>query len=543
MNPLLRHGRPSPKRQAATYYTPDGQQSVGPASSTIRSSKPEKRSNQGRTGPGTSKQQAQNANSNAGNAASSSIFHDGAAMETDKGNLHMLEQAIALSGGVGSQSSNHTGLGSSTRSNGQHNHMDSHFLSNSDYGDGSNATNNNQKDGISPHMQSSTFGHGPMNSSPQQFHSSAYNFAPPLPPLPTPVMQHHQQQQQPLVHMAHHFYSDPSSLYYSMPSQPATSRPPSNLHMQQTIPYQNQQQPSSFFFPPSSMDASGLSQAEQAQSNQTASNMINSGMPLPPMPMVTQQNALQSGVSANGAGAFTPGASSSSSSNPTRQAAGQQQQQTTDASSMLDKVELVGAAGPKRQGHVQSQGQQHPSDSPVPAASAPAPGMTSRLNAGSDGRGIQNQLDSGASEVSKELEKVSFPFLIPRGDRVGRRGMFSLASLMPSEQVEEIGPGPSLVHINEVSLLTVDPIQAGILSLEDAKTLFKLYMDEMSVMNSLLDPEVHTHGRCCRALFCAPMPPLTCRYSARLCPCQIQVPLYGHPERHLALSQLDDLRL
>ena len=91
---------------------------------------------------------------------------------------------------------------------------------------------------------------------------------------------------------------------------------------------------------------------------------------------------------------------------------------------------------------------------------------------------------------------MSFPFLIPRGDRVGRRGMFSLASLMPSEQVEEIGPGPSLVHINEMSLLTVDPIQAGILSLDDAKTLFRLYMDEMSVMNSLLDPEVHTHGEC-----------------------------------------------
>lgn len=541
MNPLLRHARPSPKRQAATYYTPDGHQSVGPASSTIRSSKPEKRSNQGRTGAGTSKQQAQTTNSSAGNASSSSIFQDGSAMETDKGNLHMLEQAIALSGGVGSQSNNHTGMGSSTRSNGQHNHMDSHFLSNSDYGDGSN-NNNNQKDGISPHMQSSTFGHGPMNSSPQQFHSSAYNFAPPLPPLPTPVMQHHQQQQ-PLVHMAHHFYSDPSSLYYTMPSQPVTSRPPSNLHMQQSIPYQNQQQPSSFFFPPSSMDAPGLSQADQSQPNQTTSNMVNSGMPLPPMPMAPQQSALQNSVSANAAGAFTPGASSSSSSNPTRQAAGQQQQQQqpTDASSMLDKVELVGTIGPKRQG--QSQAQQQPSDSPVPAASASGPGAASRMNGGSDGRETQNQLDNGASEVSKELEKVSFPFLIPRGDRVGRRGMFSLTSLMPSEQVEEIGPGPSLVHINEMSLLTVDPIQAGILSLQDAKTLFKLYMDEMSVMNSLLDPEVHTHGECSYTLSMLQVAPLRRHCSARLCPCQVQVPLHGHLERHIALSQLDDLRL
>lgn len=71
--------------------------------------------------------------------------------------------------------------------------------------------------------------------------------------------------------------------------------------------------------------------------------------------------------------------------------------------------------------------------------------------------------------------------------------MFSLANLLPPEQVEEVGPSPAMANWSEQTLLANDPVQIGILTMEDAKTLFQLYMDEMSTVNALLDPTVHTH--------------------------------------------------
>jgi hypothetical protein len=138
---------------------------------------------------------------------------------------------------------------------------------------------------------------------------------------------------------------------------------------------------------------------------------------------------------------------------------------------------------------------------------------------------------------SSNLESLKFPFLLPQDERPGRRGIFTLKSLinpkeggrrlsedvpsgpgarqrdekngvggsrnpdatdeiMEEEGSEEgIGPGTQSLHQKEQDLLSQDPIEAGVLSVEDARTLFKLYMDEMSVMNCLLDKRVHTHGR------------------------------------------------
>jgi hypothetical protein len=95
---------------------------------------------------------------------------------------------------------------------------------------------------------------------------------------------------------------------------------------------------------------------------------------------------------------------------------------------------------------------------------------------------------------STELESLKFPFLLPKGERSGRRGLFSLKAIMRPEDVEEIASsGQSTTQYSHESLLATDPIQAGVISIEDARTLFKLYMDEMSVLNSLLDPTIHTH--------------------------------------------------
>lgn len=52
--------------------------------------------------------------------------------------------------------------------------------------------------------------------------------------------------------------------------------------------------------------------------------------------------------------------------------------------------------------------------------------------------------------------------------------MFTLRSLLNAEDVEEVGAGSDMAHPSEHSLLTNDPIDAGILSLDDAHTLFKL---------------------------------------------------------------------
>ena len=102
--------------------------------------------------------------------------------------------------------------------------------------------------------------------------------------------------------------------------------------------------------------------------------------------------------------------------------------------------------------------------------------------------------EKAAEAGASKLEKLKFPFLIPRSGRTGRRGMFSLANLLPPEQVEEVGPSPAMANWSEQTLLANDPVQIGILTMEDAKTLFQLYMDEMSTVNALLDPTVHTHG-------------------------------------------------
>lgn len=114
-----------------------------------------------------------------------------------------------------------------------------------------------------------------------------------------------------------------------------------------------------------------------------------------------------------------------------------------------------------------------------------------------------------ADSQSAALESLKFPFLLPKKERSGRRGLFSLKSIMKPEDVEEIGPplpSSASASVNATSgssasgndlsheaLLATDPIQAGVISLEDARTLFKLYMDEMSVLNCLLDPTIHTH--------------------------------------------------
>lgn len=110
-----------------------------------------------------------------------------------------------------------------------------------------------------------------------------------------------------------------------------------------------------------------------------------------------------------------------------------------------------------------------------------------------------------ADSQSAALEGLKFPFLLPKEERSGRRGLFSLKSIMKAEDVEEIGIPPNSTSsaaaaaaaaANELShdaLLAIDPIQAGVITLEDARTLFKLYMDEMSVLNCLLDPTIHTH--------------------------------------------------
>jgi len=125
-----------------------------------------------------------------------------------------------------------------------------------------------------------------------------------------------------------------------------------------------------------------------------------------------------------------------------------------------------------------------------------------------------------ANSQSEALESLKFPFLLPKDERSGgRRGLFSLKNIMKPEDVEEVGTiissssdptsgnndsasGPgrrnssgsskNKVYSHEF-LLATDPIQANIISQEDASTLFKLYMDEMSVLNCLLDPTIHTH--------------------------------------------------
>lgn len=90
--------------------------------------------------------------------------------------------------------------------------------------------------------------------------------------------------------------------------------------------------------------------------------------------------------------------------------------------------------------------------------------------------------------------------------------MFALNKLVPSEQVEEVGPGSTMTNWSEATLRNNDPIQIGVLSLEDAKTLFQLYMDEMSTLNALLDPTIHTHGEV--ELFC-PVSSSFSEYAAR----------------------------
>lgn len=133
---------------------------------------------------------------------------------------------------------------------------------------------------------------------------------------------------------------------------------------------------------------------------------------------------------------------------------------------------------------------------------------------------IQDSIQSDSQ--SQALESLKFPFLLPKnesrngsGNNSGRRGLFSLKNIMKPEDVEEIAEHSSSSNtvdtqigggdVNRMSgkpknktyshefLLANDPLQAGIISQEDATTLFKLYMDEMSVMNCLLDPTIHTH--------------------------------------------------
>lgn len=125
------------------------------------------------------------------------------------------------------------------------------------------------------------------------------------------------------------------------------------------------------------------------------------------------------------------------------------------------------------------------------------------------------------SQVTRDqLDSLKFPFLIPRTERPRRKGLFSINSIVatppggesnvppltaesgaPSRKVpfedtleDELHPS-SFNHPNEESeFLKNDPIDAGVISAHDAQTLYKLYMDEMVVMNCLLDPNVHTHG-------------------------------------------------
>lgn len=104
-----------------------------------------------------------------------------------------------------------------------------------------------------------------------------------------------------------------------------------------------------------------------------------------------------------------------------------------------------------------------------------------------------NRVHQDSAQSEQQLESVKFPFLLPKLARSGRRGLFSLKSIMNAEDVEELGPGSGARHVDHATLLATDPIEAGVLSHDDAKILFKLYMDEMSVLNSLLDPTIHTH--------------------------------------------------
>jgi len=60
----------------------------------------------------------------------------------------------------------------------------------------------------------------------------------------------------------------------------------------------------------------------------------------------------------------------------------------------------------------------------------------------------------------------------------------------------ELNPSTFRHPNTEEEFLRHDPVDAGVLSIEDAHTLFRLYMDEMVIMNCLLDPSVHTHGEC-----------------------------------------------
>jgi hypothetical protein len=133
-----------------------------------------------------------------------------------------------------------------------------------------------------------------------------------------------------------------------------------------------------------------------------------------------------------------------------------------------------------------------------------------------------------ANSESEALESLKFPFLLPKDERSGgRRGLFSLRNIMKPEDVEEFACAPSSDANNGHNrsesngnsgtssgnklysheyLLATDPIQANIINQEDAHTLFKLYMDEMSVLNSLLDPTIHTHDfvrRKSKFLYCA----------------------------------------
>jgi hypothetical protein len=119
--------------------------------------------------------------------------------------------------------------------------------------------------------------------------------------------------------------------------------------------------------------------------------------------------------------------------------------------------------------------------------------------------------------------------------------MFSLANLLPPEQVEEVGPSPAMANWSEQTLLANDPVQIGILTMEDAKTLFQLYMDEMSTVNALLDPTVHTHGTSAQLPFRRDSK-LISGLHRRLCSGQIEVPILCNIERYFEIPQRYNFR-
>lgn len=65
---------------------------------------------------------------------------------------------------------------------------------------------------------------------------------------------------------------------------------------------------------------------------------------------------------------------------------------------------------------------------------------------------------------------------------------------MRPEEVEELPPGISdPTQHSEYSYLAHDPVSVGIVTLEESRALFQLYMDEINPMHMLFDPSLHTH--------------------------------------------------